>query len=86
MSSQPRIRRSVSVYRSRPSCIDGVGERFSSGIKELSMVRKTLEYTLSPINMPSLLAGAFAAGPVAIDASMIAVVGTCRGRYNLEIS
>uniref|UniRef100_A0A0E9W4H3 Uncharacterized protein n=1 Tax=Anguilla anguilla TaxID=7936 RepID=A0A0E9W4H3_ANGAN len=39
ISSQPRMRRSVSEWRSRPSSIDGVGESLSSGISELSIVR-----------------------------------------------
>lgn len=38
--------------------MDGVGESFSSGISELSIVRETSEYTLSPIRMPSLVVAA----------------------------
>ena len=39
MSSQPKIRRSVSACKSRPSSIEGVGESLSSGMRELSIVR-----------------------------------------------
>lgn len=34
MSSQPRMRKSVSLGRSSPSCMEGVGESRSSGISE----------------------------------------------------
>lgn len=43
MSSQPRMRKSVSLGRSSPSCMDGVGESRSSGISEWSMVSETSE-------------------------------------------
>lgn len=57
------------MFRSRPSSIDGVGESLSSGISELSIVRDTSEYTLSPIRIPSLFVDVLDAaerGPAAI--------------------
>lgn len=69
MSSHPRMRRSVSMFKSRPSTIDGVGESLSSGMSELSIVRYTSEYTLSPMRMPSLFVDALEeteSGPAAI--------------------
>lgn len=62
MSSQPRIRRSISVSWSRPSSMDGVAPSLSSPTIELSMARNTCEYTLSPIRMPSVFCGAFRLG------------------------
>lgn len=64
MSSQPRMRRSVSHCRSRPSCMEGVGERRSSGMSEWSMVSDTSEYSRSPIRIPGA-AGAGGAATVA---------------------
>lgn len=57
MSSQPRMRRSVSHCRSSPSCMEGVGDRRSSGISEWSMVSDTSEYSRSPMRMPGAGAG-----------------------------
>lgn len=42
ISSHPTIRRSISVSLSSPSCIEGVGESLSSGIRTFSRVRTTL--------------------------------------------
>lgn len=53
MSSQPRIRRSVSLCKSSPSCMEGVGESRSSGMSEWSIVSDTSEYSLSPIRIPA---------------------------------
>lgn len=55
MSSQPRMRRSVSLGRSKPSCMDGVGDSRSSGISEWSMVSDTSEYKRSPIRIPPVV-------------------------------
>lgn len=55
MSSQPRMRKSVSLGRSSPSCMDGVGESLSSGIREWSMVSETSEYKRSPIRIPPVV-------------------------------
>ena len=55
MSSQPRMRKSVSLGRSSPSCMDGVGESRSSGISEWSMVSETSEYRRSPIRIPPVV-------------------------------
>lgn len=57
------------MFKSRPSTIDGVGESLSSGMSELSIVRYTSEYTLSPMRMPSLFVDALEeteSGPAAI--------------------
>lgn len=55
MSSQPRMRKSVSLGRSSPSCMDGVGDSLSSGISEWSMVSETSEYRRSPIRIPPVV-------------------------------
>ncbi|TNN72601.1 hypothetical protein EYF80_017208 [Liparis tanakae] len=58
------MRRSVSVFKSRPSTIDGVGESLSSGMSELSIVslsflsvaKLTVRLT-SPTVLPALSLG-----------------------------
>ncbi|KAG8136084.1 hypothetical protein E2320_009077 [Naja naja] len=75
MSSQPRIRRSVSLCKSSPSCMEGVGESRSSGMSEWSIVSDTSEYNRSPISIPAGGAGGGGGGGGAEESGAPAAAG-----------
>ncbi len=56
INSQPRILRSLSASAPKPSCIEGVGDNFSSGTLTFSSVKMTLlkSRTISVLGVPAI--------------------------------